>query len=434
MKKNVYDTQVLSFLSTVANGQLFTHFLHQMSSIKTILYTQKTLKNQQHPVMLYVYDDKIYRISLGYSCTPKEWDKEQGRFRKNVENYKTKNLNLRKFELKAGEIIDDFVRNGERFNIETFKNAFYGKEKIERTFYEFFEDMIKEKQSLGKIGTMLAYKDALSTLKKYKDVNLKFTEVTYNLLKGMEINLLQKGCSYGGIGARMRSIKAVYYEGIRRNFVGEEYNPFSTTMNKNGYSLAKLKSESNPKSLSSEEINLLKQFDYTQHPTLIKSYLYFMFSFRMFGMNFADMCDLEKNDMQDGRILYKRNKTGKTFNLKISNEAQQIIDYYSSGNESKYLFPILNEHIHKTPTQIKDRTHKVLKKVNKDLKTIAGLLSIKTPITFYVARHSSATTLKRNGISTEIISEALGHANSMITQRYLKNFDNSVLDNAMAML
>ena len=81
-----------------------------MSSIKTILYKQKTLKNQQHPVMLYVYEDKPYRISLGYSSTEKEWDESQGRFRKNVDNYKVKNLNLRKFELKANEITDDFVR------------------------------------------------------------------------------------------------------------------------------------------------------------------------------------------------------------------------------------------------------------------------------------------------------------------------------------
>lgn len=408
-----------------------------MSSVKIILYTQKTLKNEENPVMLYVYDDKPYRISLGYSCTPKEWDKEQGRFRKNVDNYKIKNLNLRKYELKANDILDDFVRRGKRFDITDFKNAFFDKEQIqkEKTFYEFFEDMINEKQVLGKIGTMLTYKDALATLKKYKAGNLTFKEITYSLLKGLEVYLLQKKCGLGGIGTRMRSIRAVYYEGIRRGFVDKDCNPFSTTMNKNGYSLSKLKSESNPKSLSMEEINLLKDFDYKQHPTLIKSYLYFMFSFRMFGMNFADICELEKKDIHDGRIVYKRNKTGKIFNLKISSEAQQIIDYFSTEQQrSKYIFPIFNEHIHKTPIQIKDRKHKVLSKTNKDLKIIADLLSIETPITFYVARHSSATTLKRRGISTEIISEALGHTNSIITQRYLKNFDNSVLDNAMAVL
>lgn len=414
-----------------------------MSSVKIILYTQKTLKNEENPVMLYIYDDKPYRISLGYSCTPKQWEKEEGRFRKNVDNYKVKNLNLRKFELKANDILDDFIRNGKRFDIEEFKDLFFEREKErerkkeEKTFYDFFEDMIKEKLVLGKIGTMLAYKDAFNTMKKYKGGNLKFPEITYSFLKGLEIHLLQKGCTNGGIGARMRSIKAVYYEGIRRGLVDKEHNPFSTTMNKSGYSLSKLKSESNPKSLSMEEIELLKGFDYLQHPTLIKSYLYFMFSFRMFGMNFADMCDLEKREIHDGRIMYKRNKTGRVFNLKISDEAQYIIDYFSTEqkqNQSKYIFPILNEHIHKTPTQIKDRSHKVLRKVNKNLKEIAKLLSIETPITFYVARHSSATTLKRKGISTEIISEALGHTNSIITQRYLKNFDNSVLDNAMAVL
>jgi hypothetical protein len=154
-----------------------------MSTIKTILYKQKTLKNNQNPVMLYIYEDKVYRITLGYSCNPKEWDDRQGRFKKNVENYKVKNLNLRKYELKASEIIDEFVRQGKRFNFEIFKNEFLGIEKKEKTFYEFFEEMIEEKRSLGKIGTMLAYKDALSTIKRYKSNNLEFKDVSYSLVQ-----------------------------------------------------------------------------------------------------------------------------------------------------------------------------------------------------------------------------------------------------------
>ncbi len=410
----------------------FTLFLHQMSTIKTILYVQKTLKNQQHPVMLYLYEDKVYRISLGYSCTPKEWDETQGRFRKNVDNYKVKNLNLRKFELKASEICDNFVREGKRFDFVDFKNKFFGVRTAEKTFYEFFEDMIKEKKSLGKIGTMMAYKDAYSTLKKYKGGNVKFTEVNYAFLKGLETFLFQKGCTGGGIGARFRSIKAVFYEGIRRGLAKKELNPFSTTMNKDGYSLSKLKSEKNPRSLSVEDLKRIKNFDYSQYPELKKSYLYWMFSFRMFGMNFIDICTLTKENYQNGRIMYHRQKTSKPFNLKVPAEAESIINYFAS--ESEYLFPIYNENIHKTPQQKKDRTMKVLKRTNKDIKKIANILGIETHLTFYVARHSSATTLKRNGISTDIISEALGHSNTQITQWYLKQFDNAVLDEAMARL
>lgn len=403
-----------------------------MSSIKTILYKQKTLKNGENPIMLYIHDGKTYRVSLGYSSTPKEWDEAQGRFRKNADNYKTKNLNLRKFELKANEIIDNFVREGKRFEIEEFKNAFRGIQKIEKTFYGFFEEMIEEKKSLGKIGTMSAYKDAFSTLKRYKGGDLKFKEITYALLKGLETFLFQSGCTGGGIGARMRSIKAVYYEGIRRGLIEKEFNPFSTTMNKDGYSLSKLKSERNPRALSEEDLEKLKSFDYTQHPTLAKSYLYFKFSFYLFGMNFADISKLQKDEIHDGRIFYKRQKTSKQFSLKVSEEAQKIIDYFQS--DSNYVFPIFNDSIHKTPQQRKDRATKVLKKTNKDLKTISEILDIKTHVTFYVARHSSATTLKRKGISTDIISEALGHSDSHVTQLYLKQFENTVLDDAMAIL
>lgn len=383
--------------------------------------------------MLYIYEDKVYRISLGYSCTPKEWDDKQGRFKRNVENYKTKNLNLRKFELKASEIIDNFVRQGKRFNYEIFKNEFLGIERQEKTFYEFFEDMIKEKKSLKKIGTMLAYQDALNTIRRYKHGNLKFTDVNYSVLKGLEVYLYKTGSTGGGIGARMRSIRAVYYEGIRRGLTEKENNPFSTAMNKNGYSLSKLKSEKNPRAISEHDLQKLKGFDFEQHPTLIKSYLYFMFSYYLFGINFADISNLKKENIHDGRIIYKRQKTGKEFNLKIPYEAQMIINYFHS--DSDYLFPIFNDTIHKTPQQKNDRTKKVLKKCNKDFIEIAKILDLEDKkFTFYTARHTSATTLRRGGISTDIISEALGHSNLLVTQLYLKKFENSVLDNAMAIL
>jgi len=73
----------------------------------------------------------------------------------------------------------------------------------------------------------------------------------------------------------------------------------------------------------------------------------------------------------------------------------------------------------------------VLKKINRDLKKIAQITNIKTPFTFYTARHTSATTLKRSGVPTDVISEALGHSNLNVTQVYLSKFDHEVLDSAM---
>lgn len=400
-----------------------------MSTIKTILYTQKTLKNGLHPVMLYIYEEKPYRLSLGYACSQKDWDAKNCRFNKSYPNAKTKNLNIRKAELLAAEIIDDFIRQGIRFSYNTFKKLFKGDKEDKKSCFVFFQEMIEEKKALGKIGTMKAYKDAFLTLKKYHPQDFHFDAFNYNLLKGLETSLFARGCTGGGIGSRMRSIKAVYYEAIRRGFAKKELNPYSTNTNKEGYSLAKLKSIRNPKALTAREVELLKNFDLVKYPNLANSWRYFMFSFKTFGMNFIDICNLKVTDLINNRINYVRQKTGKSFSILIVNETQEIIEYFNS--DKKYLFPIYDEKVHITPIQQKNRSLKVLKKINKDLKIIASILEIETHMTFYTARHSSATTMKRKGIATDIISEALGHSDLSITQHYLNKFENEVLDQAI---
>ena len=222
---------------------LFTPYLHQMSNIKAIIYPQKTLKDGTHPIMLYIYESKPYRLSLGYSCRKKDWDGKNGKFRNGFENAKVKNLNIRKAVLRANEITDEFVRNGERFDYEKFKKLFKGEKQENKLFYQFFDEMIEEKKSLGKVGSMKTYKDALSILKRFHPKDFNFEKFDYKFLKSLENDLFSRGCTNGGIGVRMRTIKAVYYEAVRRGYIHKDFNPYSTAVNKNGYSLSKLKSE-----------------------------------------------------------------------------------------------------------------------------------------------------------------------------------------------
>ena len=108
--------------------------------------------------------------------------------------------------------------------------------------------------------------------------------------------------------------------------------------------------------------------------------------------------------------------------MKILDEYRKI----TGSNPNNYVFPILNKDVHKTPQQIQNRLRKVLKQVNKNMKLIGAELGIETPITTYVARHTYATVLKRSGVSTLIISNALGHESESITQTYLDDFDQDV--------
>ena len=44
------------------------------------------------------------------------------------------------------------------------------------------------------------------------------------------------------------------------------------------------------------------------------------------------------------------------------------------------------------------------------------------------AQHTFATTLKRSGISTAVISEALGHSSEATTKAYLDKFEQTEID------
>ena len=107
--------------------------------------------------------------------------------------------------------------------------------------------------------------------------------------------------------------------------------------------------------------------------------------------------------------------------------------YKNEANDTKYVFPILLKD-KLSPTQIENRKKKTLQQYNKELKEIASICNINKPISSYVARHSYANSLKQKGISTDIISESMGHQNIAVTQAYLKELDNSLIDEAMEVL
>ena len=97
----------------------------------------------------------------------------------------------------------------------------------------------------------------------------------------------------------------------------------------------------------------------------------FVFSYLCGGINFTDIANLAKENIQNGRLHYIRQKTKKLIKIGIPQEAMQIIEKYSKESKG-YLFPILDSKIHKTALQKQNRIHKILGKVNKNLKLLAA--------------------------------------------------------------
>lgn len=68
------------------------------------------------------------------------------------------------------------------------------------------------------------------------------------------------------------------------------------------------------------------------------------------GMNFTDLALLKVGNIQYGRVLYDRAKTGASFNVKIPEDLKPILEYYTKGKTAnQYVFPIV---IHEEPEKI----------------------------------------------------------------------------------
>ena len=171
----------------------------------------------------------------------------------------------------------------------------------------------------------------------------------------------------------------------------------------------------------------IRQLNYPIGSELWHSKNYALIMFNCRGMNFIDLVKLRVNSIEKDRLFYGRSKTGESLSVKLTQELNHILGYYLKGKkEDDFLFPAnydgSNERF------VEYNSHR--RRTNKHLKIIAKDAGIESNLTTYSIRHSWATIAKYMGVPLPVISESLGHHSLKTTEIYLKEFDNSVLDEA----
>lgn len=399
----------------------------------TIKITQRTkiLSNGEYPIFLRITKDRKSKyISLKLSCDISQWNEIKSEFRKSYVNYKQMNAALIEIRNRAEKIISDYLAKGEDITLDEFEALFLNFKLDKKvSVNDFWQEHIDDLNKSGRTGNARFFRDSKTSFFKFLgNKTIYFKDITPLLLDKYEVYLRSNDNIDSGIAVKMRAIRALYNDAIKKGCASKDYYPFIT------YKISKLKGSSNKRALSIDNVHKIINQDLSEHPNLINTRNYFVFSYYTRGMNFNDMMKLKWDDITEDKITYVRGKTKGRFVIKILEPVREILEYYRNQKRpTKYVFPIiLKEDL--THIQLENRKEKTLKKFNKDLKQLASLCKIEDKITSYVARHSFATNLKQSGVSTDLISEAMGHQNVSITQAYLKELENDVIDDAMETL
>jgi site-specific recombinase XerD len=403
-----------------------------MGSIEIVFFKSKTLKNGENPILYRIIKDRKPKyISTGFSCIESEWNFEAKRFNKSHKNYKKRNILLNK---KLTQIEDEMlILDGENKNFTALEVVNKYRGTLEKTtVFKYLKSLVERLEKSNKIGNSYIYADLLRDIKLFQNErDLTFSEISQLWLNKYEEYKLGKGCQETTISLYMRTLRATFNKAIKEGFCNASYYPFRT------FKISKYDTTTRKRAIKKEEMQRIIDLSLEEGSRIWKSKNYFLFSFFNIGINLIDIAYLKNGNINNGYLQYKRKKTGKEITIKIQPPSEEILKFFGKSTDPEdYIFPILNDEVHRTEESKRERIKKITKYINKDLKEIAEKVKIHNPtsITFYVARHSWATIQKNNGISVSVISESLTHDDEKTTQIYLASFENAIIDNANSTL
>ena len=393
------------------------------TTVNVVCYKSKVLKNNESPLMIRVCKDRKMKYqSLGISILSKYWD-----FKANKPTSKCPNkeyierLIAEKVKVYTDKVIE-FKSQEKEFTATSLMEK-VNKPVKRKTVQEVFNQYIQELESANRLRYADMYKCTMHSLIKFnKHLDIPFSDMDTIWLKRYEVWLQSQGLAINTLGTRFRHLRVIYNFAIEEKIVKSEYYPF------NSFKVSKLSQTTAKRSIQKGEI--LSVLNYQgQTPLECLAIDLFTFSYLAAGINFGDIARLTKDNILENRLIYIRKKTQKQIKVSLQEQAIKLIRKYSMP-DNPYLFPILSN-FHKTEQQKVNRIHKIIAKVNKSLKEIGERLNIPIDLTTYVARHSFATVLKRSGVNTSLICEALGHSSERVTQIYLDSFGNDQMEDAM---
>ena len=267
-------------------------------------------------------------------------------------------------------------------------------------------------------GTREMYNRTLKKILEY-DSNaekLTFDMITKDWLTGFDAHLATTTCA---------NIRNMHFRNIRAAFNAALDDDLTTNDPFRKFKLPKLE-ETRKRALTLQQIQQLK--DYPCEAWQEEYRDMFMLLFYLIGINLVDLLTAKPEDIVDGRLEYRRDKTHKLYSIKIEPEAMEIIKKYQG---KKYLLSPMDRYTnHKNYMQHMNRA---LQKIGLHYTTSQEKKgeALFPDLSSYWSRHTWASVASSLDISMELIGRALGHAwvNKTITSVYI-DFDTRKVDEA----
>ena len=398
-----------------------------MITTKFYLDTRATKNDSEKPAPVKLVISKrgtTALLSTGVKVSTEQWDKKKLVVIKR-DNERKLNLFLSRFRLRVENIILDAQSQGELagMNASQIKEYISKQLEPEEEIIETRKDLFSTyyiRYSNTKCGRTKEIYD--TTFKRIKEFcpnieDLTFDDIDKAWLQSFDAHLAKTSPSRNARNIHHRNIRAVFNHAIEEEITS-------------CYPFRKYKLKNEPTIKRSLTVEQLRNFFTCEPWGVYKEYQdIFKLIFYLCGINLVDLFNLTKDNVVNGRVEYRRAKTGKLYSILITPEAQEILDKYKG---EAYLLSMHDRY----------KNHKdYMKHINRGLSMIGPIIKknkngvpvmkpICSSLSTYWARHSWATIAAELDIPKETIAAGLGHnIGSPITSIYI-DFNLKKVDEA----
>lgn len=382
-------------------------------------------KDGSNKVMLsFIHKGFRKQAALGIKIHPENWDAEQCLVTSKEKNHRHINQRLQFFRSAAeGVILRHYGLNSDGATIYADLEAALFPDKVEEKKEEAAAantllEVAKRFTALKKESTRLTYERTVKHIETFvsKGQTNILDEVNKAWLTAFDNYLAESNPSPNARALHFRNLRAIF------NYAIDE----ELTAN---YPFRRFKIKTVKTDKRSLSVAVLRQvFTYPIEDWQEQYRDMFKLSFMLMGINFADMLNLKRSDMREGRIVFNRHKTARLYSMKVEPEAMALIEKYAGKD---HLLSIMDSR--KDYLQYVRQTNNALRKIGDCERS--GLGGKKThhaicpELSTYWARHTWATIAASLDIPKETIAAALGHGGNTVTDIYI-DFDRRKVDEA----
>lgn len=312
--------------------------------------------------------------------------------------------------------IDKLESLGKAYTADDVVQAFTA-EKQDGGFLSFAKKQAVHRQKSDKKAASEKILSAISSFSKFigKD-DIPFNDVTPELIEKYEGWLMKRGVCKNTASFYMRKLRSIYNIAVENGII-ENKMPF-----KNVYTGI---DQTVKRAIPARAIQKVIDLDLLSRPKLDFARNIFLLSLMLRGMSFVDMCLLKKDDLVDGVLYYRRQKTHQLMRIKWETPMQGILKKIGDSG-GIFLLPIISNN----NGDIRKQCSNALHNINRNLKKVGKMVKLEISLTTYVARHSWASLAQSTGVSIYDISEGLGHHSLSTTRIYLASISSTAVDKA----